>query len=145
MSFRPERLRCYVLILEAKAFLLLADVLVHRVRFGRWRATLGTSVRAERSGSPPPTAPSRSVPVVRAVERASRLRRTPYKCLPRAMALQWMLRRRGQGSTLIIGVADAQAITGKRDLHAWVEIDGRVVIGGETAVAHSPAFALTQG
>jgi hypothetical protein len=47
-------------------------------------------------------------------------------CLPRALAAQAMLRRRGIASRLCLGVArDGKLIAA----HAWVEIGGDVIIG----------------
>ena len=52
-------------------------------------------------------------------------------CLPRALAIHAMLRRRGIASRLCLGVArDGQNLIA----HAWVEI-------GETTVNSDPAFA----
>ena len=54
-------------------------------------------------------------------------RRTPLRvtCLPRSLALHWMLRRRGIESTLRIGVR-------KRgdhlEAHAWVEQGGQPLL-----------------
>lgn len=61
-----------------------------------------------------------------AVRRASRL--VPgATCLPQALAARAMLARRGVVSELRVGVAgDAK---GGVKAHAWVEVDGRVVIG----------------
>ena len=52
----------------------------------------------------------------------------PPKCLVRALAVQALLSRRGYPSRLHIGVMrDSQ---GGLDGHAWVEGEGRVLIGG---------------
>jgi hypothetical protein len=48
-------------------------------------------------------------------------------CLTRALALQVFLHRRGQASRLHIGVAKSQAHI--LEAHAWVEYQGRVVLG----------------
>jgi hypothetical protein len=49
-------------------------------------------------------------------------------CLAQALAGQWLLRRRGLPAELCIGVVRRP---GEELLaHAWVEIDGMVVIGG---------------
>jgi hypothetical protein len=49
-------------------------------------------------------------------------------CLTQAMALQVLLGRSGTPSTLRLGVARSED---KRfEAHAWLECDGRVVIGG---------------
>jgi Transglutaminase-like superfamily len=51
-------------------------------------------------------------------------------CLPRALAGQMMLRRRKIGSRLYLGVAR------KNDAlvaHAWLELNGQVILGGKGA------------
>jgi hypothetical protein len=57
-------------------------------------------------------------------------RRLPGKntCLVQALAAQAMLRRRGYASELRIGVS-GRGPTGAIKAHAWVECDGRVVLG----------------
>jgi hypothetical protein len=51
-------------------------------------------------------------------------------CLPRAVAAQAMLRRRGIASRLCLGVAcDEDALAA----HAWVEVGHEVVVGGADA------------
>jgi hypothetical protein len=48
-------------------------------------------------------------------------------CLPRALAMNWMLRRRGLSAEVCIG---ARLVGRPLPAHAWVELDGAVVIGG---------------
>ena len=62
-----------------------------------------------------------------AVEAASR--RVPgATCLTQGLAVQVLLGRLGQPSELRLGVA--QTASGKLEAHAWVEANGRVIIGG---------------
>ena len=63
------------------------------------------------------------------VERAAQ--RLPFetKCLPRAMALSWLLRRRRLGHCVVIAVRPPELRDGDHGLHAWVEVDGETVIG----------------
>jgi hypothetical protein len=59
-------------------------------------------------------------------------RRVPYAtCLTQALATQVLLARAGYGSELRIGVAREN----RHDLlaHAWVEVGGQTLIGGESA------------
>ena len=58
-------------------------------------------------------------------------RRLPGRntCLVQALAAHAMLRRRGYASELRIGVAGKDPAGGIQ-AHAWVECEGRVVIGG---------------
>jgi hypothetical protein len=65
-----------------------------------------------------------------AVEAAAR--RVPAAtCLTQGLAAQALLGRLGQPSELRLGVA--RNANGKFEAHAWVEIEGRVVIGGAIA------------
>ena len=57
--------------------------------------------------------------VVTAVDRAGRY--VPGgTCLPKSLALAWMLRRRGVSAAVRIGVRTA----GGFEAHAWVEVEG---------------------
>jgi hypothetical protein len=49
-------------------------------------------------------------------------------CLTQALAAQVLLTRRGRAARLHIGVSKAEGR--KLEAHAWVESQGRVVIGG---------------
>jgi hypothetical protein len=51
-------------------------------------------------------------------------------CLPRALAAQTMLRRRGIASRLCLGVARHG---GAMEAHAWVEIGSNKIVGGAEA------------
>lgn len=51
------------------------------------------------------------------------------KCLPRAIALSRMLRRRGIAHRLVIAARPAGARNGADDLHAWIEMGGTIVLG----------------
>lgn len=65
--------------------------------------------------------------VGRAIARAAPLLPLPMVCLPRALAAQAMLRRRGIAATLHLGAAR----NGERalDAHAWLEVGGVPVTG----------------
>jgi len=110
-------------VLEAFALLVLARMLVARIPFRYWRATLGTVVSAEGLDASADAAPPdpAALACAQAMHRAA-VRLSGTLCLPRAMTLQWMLRRRSIGSTLAMGVMPGQQRGGLDDLHAWVEI-----------------------
>lgn len=80
-----------------------------------------------------------------AVRRASRL--VPgATCLPRALATRVMLERRGIPNALRFGVAKSAA--GELEAHAWIEVDGRVVVGDLPDLeryARMPSFPVTHG
>jgi hypothetical protein len=73
--------------------------------------------------------------VAEAVDRVGSRRWVNAVCLPRALAAQAMLRRRGIASRLCLGAArDGKSLAA----HAWVEIGRDVIIGeidGETGQA----------
>lgn len=66
--------------------------------------------------------------MVWAIERVGRYLVGKKPCLPQALALQWFLRRKGIVTRLHIGVKKdgEQGIAA----HAWLEKNGRVLIGG---------------
>jgi hypothetical protein len=65
--------------------------------------------------------------IVWAVSAAGRVVLGDKPCLPLAMASQWLLRRRGVVTDLRIGVMRGDS--GRLEAHAWVELDGRILIG----------------
>jgi Transglutaminase-like superfamily len=67
-----------------------------------------------------------------AVERVGDSAGRKSACLPRALAAQAMLRRRGISSRLCLGVAREN---GKLTAHAWVEIGQHKIVGGAEAAA----------
>jgi hypothetical protein len=70
--------------------------------------------------------PDWSVPIAAAVRHAAAGLRPKNACLPCALAAQFMLRRRGIGSRLCLGVRQSE---GKLAAHAWIELGGQIVIG----------------
>jgi len=65
--------------------------------------------------------------VVWAVTVANRYMPGEVKCLARALATQVLLGQRGHQALLRIGVAKGEQ--GQLEAHAWVESQGRIVIG----------------
>ncbi len=63
------------------------------------------------------------------VDRAATWLPFTTKCLPRAVALSWILKREQVAHTLIIAVRPERLRGLHDDLHAWVEIGGVKVIG----------------
>lgn len=133
--------------IEAMALLVMARILVAYVPLARWRRTLGAPIAPrpeEPSLSPTSTVPAdrRLRRLVHAVERAAVRLPGENRCLAKAMALQWMLRRRGLSASLVIGVLPGQRHGALRDLHAWVEREGTILIG-ESDQPHQPIYAST--
>ena len=99
-----------------------ARLLVDWVAFERWRGSLGLAADAD----------GRSAEARRlAADVEWGARRLPFdtKCLPRAMALSWLLRRRGIGHALVLAARPADLRDSADALHAWVEVDGAVILG----------------
>ena len=111
---------------EAVLRLTAARLLVAAVPFGYWRGWLGVIGTGDRPGS---GADTETLLLARAVQRGAA--RLPFatKCLPRAVALHTMLRRRNRPSQLVLGVLDSSLRGSLDDLHAWVQSRGDVVIG----------------
>ena len=109
--------------------LLAAALMVAVVRAGLWIVPLGRLREAlRRCGARmhPRRRPASVEQVVRTVQIASRF--VPAAtCLTQALAAQVLLGREGYDSSLRIGVARRER--GKLQAHAWVECEGKVVIG----------------
>lgn len=120
--------------------LVFARVLITLVPLRRWRGSLG------RVAAAPQAVPISLVHrrVVRAVLRATGWLPGDYVCLPRAMAVQWMLRRRGQPSALVFGVLPEHASGDMHALHAWVEVGNEVIIGADPTRTYARGLELVQ-
>jgi len=106
--------------------LLLARLLVERIPMRHWRGRLG---QINPASDPIGAETKLAHALARAVERAAVRLPIDTKCLPRAMALHAMMRRRGLRGVLVIGVLDQTLRGSLEDLHAWVEVEGQVLIG----------------
>jgi hypothetical protein len=92
--------------------------------FDRWRASVG--------GGGLPASPDgieQAMQLAAHVDWAAKLVPFPTKCLPQAMALSWLLRRRGIGHVVVFAVRPAETRGAGDDLHAWVEFGDRIVLG----------------
>lgn len=113
---------------HAMALLVKARLLLLIVPFRRWRGSLGYS-----ESGPPLGTDAVSLPAARHlashVERAAW--RLPFecKCLPRAMALSWMLQEEAVSHGVVIAVRPPDRRAEADALHAWVEVAGRIVLG----------------
>lgn len=110
------------------ALLSLAQVTVGAVKFTHWRNRLGT-----RRGDSPRARSNHDLEKGRRaaalIEHAAR--RLPFqtKCLPRAVALSWLLRRERVSHTLVFALRPATHRPSPDLLHAWVEISANKIIG----------------
>ena len=134
-------------VIEALAWLLLSRALIGLAPFQRWEPWLGKRVPVAPEPNPAPSNPATSLRarrIGRAVDQAANRLPMVMKCLPRAMATQWMLRRRKVASRLLIGVLPPGQRGTADDLHAWVVVGTETVIG-ELGDAHRPVLALKGG
>lgn len=108
-------------------FLCLARLAVAWLPFSLWRGWLGLDGPAVPNAVP--NAASEVQRLALHIERAAA--RLPFLtlCLPRAMALSWVLLRRGIAHQLVIAARSASLRGGTDDLHAWVEAGGQIVLG----------------
>lgn len=128
--------RC-VRVAEAACLLIAARLLIRFIPMAHWRGTLGQPQSGDAAVQ---AGDDKAAEVLAfAVIRAARFLPLPFLCLPRAMALQWMLRRRGIGSILVMGTTGGRI--DQLALHAWVERNGRILIG-EDEQAHVPVLML---
>jgi len=109
------------LALFTEAWLLLGwiDLVIRLLPYRRWRHWLD---EGEPERRPPEAQPV--PPLVTAVERAARRHWSPMNCLRRSLALRRLLRRRGIGSRLHLGVRRGD---GGLEAHAWVSCGGQVL------------------
>jgi hypothetical protein len=69
----------------------------------------------------------------------------PMTCLRQALAADAMLRRRGLASELRLGVQRRSDASILLQSHAWVECEGRVVVGGIEQLADYSVLAAPGG
>lgn len=126
-SAEPLRLRLRTA--KAMAALCRAQLVVALIPFHRWRRSLGAA--GDRGQRPPGsgTLLSDAQRYARHVDRAAEWLPFTSKCLPRAIALSWMLRSRGIRHAVVFAVRPAHLRDGADSLHAWVEFEGTRIIG----------------
>lgn len=130
-------------VVEAMALASLARLLIRFVPFRLWRASLG-HIAGSGSTFERVDGLETARRLAKSVNRGADLLPAETICLPRAMALQWMLARRGQPSSLIFGISSETEIDAGRALHAWIECDGVVVLGGDADSLWHPGLTLHQ-
>jgi len=101
-----------------------AQVVVACRPFAKWKDSLGLQAKSS-------TGEDRidAQRIARRIERAAA--RLPFttKCLPRAVAVSWLLRRRGIRHAVVFAVRPAELRDDDDALHAWVEVDAVRIIG----------------
>lgn len=129
-------------VIEAAAWLAAARLLVTLAPLARWERTLGRRIApSDPARQISPAQALRSRRIGRAVDQAAARLPFSLKCLPKAMAAQWMLRRRRIAARLLIGVLAAGTRGTPDDLHAWV-LAGTETVIGDFPDAHHPVLAV---
>jgi len=122
------------LVAEAIVLIVVARILVKFVPFKRWRATLGRIDQGSDGadcGAPPPVA----LDCAASVERAA-WRLPGTLCLPKSVALQWMLKRRRIAAAVLFAVKSHASRGGLDDLHAWVAIGAAALLDDASESQH---------
>lgn len=101
------------------------------VPFKRWRRTLGNAVVPKACETSHREADGLALArhLAEHVDRAAWRLPFEYKCLPRAMALSWLLQRSCLEHSLVIAIRPPDRRDGEDSLHAWVEVGGTIVLG----------------
>lgn len=101
-----------------------AQLLVNWVPFERWSGTLGHCAPSDQLAD--------SVEARRlAADVEWAAKRLPFtaKCLPQAMALSWIFRRKRLAHAVVIAVRPNQLRQSPDSLHAWVEVAAGIILG----------------
>jgi len=119
-------------LIESAVLLCYAQLLVSVLPYALWSHTLGPI----RESAPVPShniADTNPVQMTGwTVEVAARYLPWGPACLPRAMAMKWMLKRRNIQSDLCIGIhPPALKNVGQANLHAWLTVGPDTVSGGD--------------
>lgn len=111
------------------ALLCAAQAYVWLIPFRRWSARLGTKPDYRSSDHDQRDALGQGRRAAAVVAHAAE--RLPFdtKCLPRAIALSWSLRRTGVPHTVVFAVRPLHLRDSDDALHAWLEVDGTKIIG----------------
>ena len=120
----PERWKSRLRTAVAMLLLCWGRLVVAALPFHRWRGTLGQISIGDSRDS---LAEARRAAAH--VNHAARLLPFHTKCLPRAMALSWLLRWREIGHGVVFAVRPADQRGSDDQLHAWVEVGDEIVIG----------------
>lgn len=121
----PDRWRSRLRTAAGMATLCLARLVIATLPFNWWRDWLG----GLKKNGPAERGAADAHRLAAHVEWAARLLPFPTKCLPRAMALSWILRSRRIDHCVVFAVRPAEQRGSDDQLHAWVEIGGERVIG----------------
>lgn len=147
--------------MRAATFIVAARFLVRFVPLRAWRASVGEVVPVTTNSSDESGADEVSPALLRIVEtsdpehlvqahwlgrcvdRAARYLPGTSRCLPKAVALHWMLRLRKIPAQTVIAFKTEDR-SGEDAYHAWVELDGQMVIGHCDRAVYRPIMILAQ-
>jgi hypothetical protein len=113
-----------MLTAKCLALLCVARMVVATLPFSLWRHRLGGS-----SSDDLQTAVPDARRLASHVEWAARLLPITTKCLPRAMVLSWLLRSKKIAHCLVFAVRPADRRDENDQLHSWVEVGSRTIMG----------------
>lgn len=118
-----------VLIAEVILGLFAARMLIKLVPFRWWRQTLGTINEAEQHAQIDlsPKQLKMALDIGRMIKRLAAKQKFEAVCFPQAMTARWILKRRGIGSSIVLG-SRQDAETGLA-MHAWLKVGDHVVTG----------------
>ncbi len=128
-----EKLRKLVGLKGTDRYLLLRTfLLLGSIRLGLWMLSFQTLQKLLARVSQPETSTVKLEPlpigkIIWAVNLSSRYMPGQVKCLARALTTQVLMKQSNYTAELRIGVAKGES--GKLEAHAWIEHQGRVVIG----------------
>lgn len=137
-------------VARAAASLVVARFAVRFLPLRVWRFTLGV-LTAPSSQQDLPADPEcdlvalrHALMVGRCVDRAAEILPGESLCLPRAVALQWLLRLTRIPSRIVIAFHITDR-TGKDAYHAWVEREGEMLVGKCNQANYRQIMAFVQG
>lgn len=130
-----RRIRYVLGALETLVYLALAWVLVFVVPYRKTSAWFGGTVAARDTDMPSQGDLRRAFVLCHRLMRLARLVPWRTTCLVQAIAGHMLLKRRRIASTVRIGVTTAQNAV---HAHAWLMVDGRIVLGGREAPEFVP-------
>jgi Transglutaminase-like superfamily len=134
-----------LLIIQATLWFAVVELGLRLLQLRTVFAILHEEKRSARKSLSQPVGVAADIPehVGYCVELASRLHPLHPTCLKKALVFYALLTRRGFDVQLLIGAAKAITNTeGKLDAHAWLEYQGRVILGGPGRERYSILCAL---
>lgn len=121
---RAGTVRAAIYLIASRAVVRLMPFRLLRWTLGGWNnGNAGNAPGLENS-----TIDSTALASARRVERAAYRLPGESRCLPKAIALHWMLRRGGMPSRIVVAVHRHDR-SADHAYHAWVEHAGRMLIG----------------